>query len=78
MAKVKVILGLALLLLLVVFILENTEVVALRFLWWEFAMSRVLMFLLIFAVGLLAGFLLGSYKRGRRGSPTPPAPGTPD
>ena len=69
--KVKMILGLILLLLVVVFTLQNTEVVALRFLWWEFAMSRVLMFLLIFAVGMLTGFLLGS--RPRPAAPPPPS-----
>jgi len=67
--KVKMILGLILVILVVLFTLQNTEVVALRFLWWEFAMSRVLMFLLVFAVGLLTGFLLGSHLRSRPTSP---------
>ena len=72
--KVKMILGAILVLLVVVFTLQNTEVVALRFLWWEFAMSRVLMFLLIFAGGLLGGFLLGSHFRSRSSRP----PNSPD
>jgi len=71
--KVKIILGLTLVVLVVLFTLQNTEVVALRFLWWEFAMSRILMFLLIFAVGLLTGFLLGSHFRSR---PTVPPKST--
>lgn len=60
--KAKMILGLTLLGLVALFTLQNTEVVELRFLWWQFAMSRVLMFLLIFAIGLLAGLLLGSRR----------------
>jgi uncharacterized integral membrane protein len=71
--KAKVILGLVLLAVVVLFTLQNTEVVALRFLWWEFAMSRVLMFLLAFGVGLLTGFLLGSHRR-----PRPPAAPSPE
>ncbi len=77
MMKVKMILGLILVILVVLFTLQNTEVVALRFLWWEFAMSRILMFLLVFAVGLLTGFLLGSHFRSHPPvSPRPPD--TPD
>lgn len=70
--KGKMILGLTLVGVVVLFTLQNTEVVALRFLWWEFAMSRVLMFLLVFVVGLLSGFLIGSHFRSR--PPAPPKP----
>jgi uncharacterized integral membrane protein len=69
----KMILGATLLALVVLFTLQNTEVVALRFFWWEFAMSGVLMFLLIFALGLLTGFLLGSHRSRSARIETPSA-----
>jgi uncharacterized integral membrane protein len=41
-----------------VFIVQNAEVVELRFLFWELAMSRALMFVFLVLIGIAAGWLL--------------------
>ena len=58
--KAKIILLISLLLCVVVFTLQNTEVVRIRFFFWDFALSRALMIFLVLAVGFLSGLLLGS------------------
>ncbi|HXH64013.1 MAG TPA: LapA family protein [Mariprofundaceae bacterium] len=42
----------------VIFVLQNTQVVEIRFLFWTLSMSRVLIILLLLAIGMLAGWLL--------------------
>ena len=70
--KFKFYLAAALLLMLLIFILQNTEVVNLNFLVWHLSLSRALLLLLVFAMGLFLGMLFGSAKRlpGK----TPPKP----
>lgn len=47
-----------LVLLVLVFVFQNSEVVAVKVLFWEFQMSRVILILLATAVGFAAGFLV--------------------
>ncbi len=42
------------------FILQNIQVVDVRFLFWKLSMSRALMLLGTFGVGVLTGWLAGS------------------
>ena len=56
--------GLGLLILVVLFTLQNTETVPISFLFWKFRISRVLMILMIFVVGVLVG--ISSYYLKRR------------
>jgi uncharacterized integral membrane protein len=59
-------------LVVLVVILQNTEVVDVRFLWWEFRMSRVVLMVLTGAVGFLAGCAVAKLTGSRRkpaGSP---------
>ena len=44
--------------LVAVFIVQNAEVVELRFLFWTLAMSRALMFVFLVLIGIAAGWLL--------------------
>ena len=55
-------------LVVLIVILQNTEVVDVRFLLWDFRMSRVVLMVLTGAVGFLAGFVLAKFtgQRGRR------------
>ncbi len=53
-------------LVVLIVILQNTEVVDVRFLLWEFRMSRVVLMVLTGAVGFLAGFVVAKFT-GRRG-----------
>jgi uncharacterized integral membrane protein len=68
--KIRAMLTLLLAILSVIFVLQNTEVVGIRFLFWTLSMSRVLLILLLMAVGILIGWLLhglsGPGKRRRR------------
>lgn len=46
-----------------VFILQNTEVVEVRFWFWQAQASRALVLLITFIVGLLIGWLTGIRKK---------------
>jgi putative membrane protein len=47
--------------LVALFIVQNTAVVELQFLWWRLGMSRSLMIIFVLAVGVVIGWLLGSH-----------------
>jgi uncharacterized integral membrane protein len=60
----KLIFGLILVGLAVVFIIQNATVAELRFLFWTLSMSRALLMFLILSVGIILGWLLhGSVNR---------------
>ncbi len=56
----------ALLVVLLVFALQNTQPVAIKFLIWETTASAVLTILISFFLGGLAGFLVHYLKPSRR------------
>ena len=56
--NVKLFIILVLIALVAVFIVQNAEVVELRFLFWTLAMSRALMFVFLVLIGIAAGWLL--------------------
>jgi len=56
-------LGLAMLLLVVVFILQNTTVVTVKFLFWDFTVSRALMVFFVLAAGIGVGLALPALLR---------------
>lgn len=60
--NIKLIISLALLGLTVLFTLQNTAVVDLRFFFWSLSMSRALMVYCVLAVGLVAGWMLASWS----------------
>ncbi len=51
----KLFIILVLIALVAVFIVQNAEVVELRFLFWTLAMSRALMFVFLVLIGIAAG-----------------------
>ncbi len=61
--NLKVYAGLGLLILVVLFTLQNTETVPISFLFWEFWISRALMILMIFVIGVLVGISSNYLKR---------------
>jgi uncharacterized integral membrane protein len=63
----KVYLGLAILLLIVVFTLQNAEVVTVNFLIWRLSVSRSLMIFMVLIAGMLVGAVLASMARHRKG-----------
>ncbi|MCC6301499.1 MAG: LapA family protein [Gammaproteobacteria bacterium] len=59
--------SLSLVLIVLIFIIQNTAVTELRFLFWTLAMSRSLMMLLLFGIGMAAGWFLRAYLANRKG-----------
>ena len=54
----KFLLASFLLLIILILILQNTEVVEVRFLFWAFGMSRVVVIVLAALLGFASGFLV--------------------
>jgi uncharacterized integral membrane protein len=52
--------------LLVIIIIQNTQIVHLRFLFWRFHVSQILLILLTALSSLTLGYLLGAFRRSRR------------
>ncbi len=61
----KLILSVILAGLAVIFIIQNTAVVDIRFLSWTLSMSRLLLFFLLLAIGVILGWLLRGYSAHR-------------
>ena len=61
----KFILGILLGIVVALFIIQNTEVAEVRFLFWSVAMSRALLFFLLLVAGIAIGWLLHA-TRGHR------------
>lgn len=58
MKNTKLVIGLSLFLLLVIFTLQNTAIVDIWFLIWKFSISRALLLFLVLSVGMVLGWLL--------------------
>lgn len=67
----KVAIGILSGLLLLVIILQNTEVVGVKLLFWEIQMSRVLLILLAAAFGFVGGYVVAALRAGGDRKPTP-------
>jgi uncharacterized integral membrane protein len=57
----KLIMGLILVCLLVVLIIQNAAIVEIQVFFWTIAMSRVLLMVILLAIGVLLGWLLKTY-----------------
>lgn len=71
MGKAKGIIAVGLLLLVMIFTLQNAEVMEIRFLFWQISLSRALVIFLVFVLGLVSGLLFGTLSRrsGKKSSP---------
>jgi uncharacterized integral membrane protein len=67
MQRVKLGLGVGLILLLGVFTVQNASVVSIHFLFWTFTMSRVLMIFFVLAIGIIIGMIAATHRH-----PSPP------
>ncbi len=47
-----------------VVLLQNTQVVSFRFLFWELSMSRIILLPLVMVTGFIIGFFTGNRPRG--------------
>ena len=64
--KPKQIVLLVLLVLVLIVMFQNRQVVTLSFLFWDFALSQLLLVLICAGFGFLAGFFAAKLSRGRR------------
>lgn len=72
--NIKLMLVMVLMLLTVIFIVQNVNVIEIRFLFWAIEISRSLLIFLLLAVGFLTGWLLNGYLRLRKTkAKSPPA-----
>lgn len=62
----KLYVSLAIVALAAVFIVQNMEVVEIRFLFWKIGMSRSLMFIFLTLAGVVVGWLLRGYMSHKR------------
>ena len=62
----KLISVIALVIVMVLFVVQNTGVVEIRFLFWKMAMSRVLVMLFVLIAGVAAGWLLHGHVKRKR------------
>ncbi|MGD8999912.1 MAG: LapA family protein [Granulosicoccaceae bacterium] len=62
--NIRAYIGLALLLLVVIFIVQNATVVDIQFLFWKLSMSRSLMIFFVLAIGVVIGWITaGHFQR---------------
>jgi uncharacterized integral membrane protein len=67
MTNARLIISLGLILIIVLFIIQNTAVMEFRFFIWTLAMSRALMLFFVLGMGILCGwFLRGYFASGKK------------
>lgn len=59
--NIRAYIGLLLLLLVVVFIVQNANVVDIQFLFWKISMSRSLMIFFVLATGIIIGWITAGH-----------------
>ena len=64
---VKKIIFIVVVFLVLVFVLQNTEMVNVHFLFWEVSMSRALFLMATFLMGILAGWMAVRFKPKGKG-----------
>jgi putative membrane protein len=67
--NIKAYIGLALLLLVVIFIVQNAAVVDIQFLFWKLSMSRSLMIFFVLAIGVVIGWITAGHMYRKHHSP---------
>ena len=63
----KYIAVLALLVLALIVLIQNTAVVTIEILFWSFDMSQVVLIVLMLAIGFLVGFIFANRPKGEKG-----------
>lgn len=68
----KIYLAIFLLILVLTFVVQNTEQVSFTLLFWQFGLPRALLMLVVFLAGILTGllFIAGGKGRQRKTEPT--------
>lgn len=66
--RYKLIAVIVLILMALIFILQNSTVVDVKVLFWTISISRILLMFILLIIGIIIGFLLNSYLRHRDAS----------
>jgi uncharacterized integral membrane protein len=61
MSNVKLIIGILLSAIIVLFIVQNVTIVEINFLTWTFEMSQVLMMFILFITGITTGWIMHEF-----------------
>ncbi len=69
--KPKKILILIIVILCLIVLFQNTEMVTLRFLFWDFSMSQIFLLPIVLAIGFIVGYF-GARRKGDRGDTIEP------
>lgn len=67
--KTKIIIIILLAVLLIIFVLQNTEMVLIKFWFWDLSIPRALLLFVCFAMGLIVGLMVPSSQKSK--SPDP-------
>ncbi len=62
--SIKILGGLILAGLIIIFTLQNTQVVEIQLFFWKVDMSRGLMLFIVLTVGVILGWILGTFTTG--------------
>ena len=65
MGYVKSTLIIALVGLVVIFTLQNTEVLNVEFLLWSFSLRRAVLLFVVLLIGIVTGYILAAFRRSR-------------
>lgn len=69
--KLRVVLWFTIFGLVIVFTVQNVQPVPVKFLMWEFSMSRAILITLLVAIGFVGGWLTARFRAWKKTS-TPP------
>jgi uncharacterized integral membrane protein len=65
MAYVKSTLIIALVGVVMIFTLQNTEVLNVEFLLWSFSLRRAVLLFIVLLIGIVTGYVLAAFRRSR-------------
>lgn len=63
--KLKIVVIIFLAVLLIIFVLQNTEVVPVKFWFWAISIPRALLLFVTFAVGLIIGLMVPTTRKSK-------------
>ncbi len=61
--KTKIVIIIVLAVLLIIFVLQNTEIVIVNFWFWDLSLPRALLLFVTFAIGLIIGLIVPSAQK---------------
>ena len=67
--KSKIVIIILLAVLLIIFVLQNTEIVIIKFWFWDLSIPRALLLFVTFAVGLIIGLMVPTSQKGTNADP---------